>query len=343
MASIPSSPRTRRFTATIRNDRPRVDQSGRILDAHEPCLRFFEGRFWYYGTRFGELNGFTDEHRFTVYSSPDLEEWTDHGLITPKLPGRLHANVDVIYNARTGKYVLWGTGRGYFIFTSDKPDGPFELAVEAADGRYPGKSGDFSIFVDDDGTAYRIGGAGFKEEKPPRMHCVYVERLTEDYLAGSGETSAILAENCEGPGLFKRSGVWYALFDNTCCFCPAGSGARVYTAADPLGPYAYRGNINRKGPADPREIESVDHDTEPGAGRSDVIIPAQQRRIAILPTPDGPAHIWIGDRWESADDGIKGHDYTYWSSPLAFEEDGMIRKLRWEDSWEIEIEVPTGD
>jgi hypothetical protein len=41
----------------------------------------------------------------------------------------------------------------------------------------------------------------------------------------------------------------------------------------------------------------------------------------------------MGDRWHSTPDKIKGHDFQYWSSPLQFEEDGMIRQLRWEDQW----------
>ena len=320
---------------TFHNDQPLRDAEGDILDAHEPCLRYFEGRFWLYGSRYGDRTGFTDEHRFGLYSSPDLATWTDHGLITPKLPGRLQANPDVVYNAKTRKYVLWGTGRGYFVFTADRPDGPFEQVRQVADGRYPGRSGDFSIHIDDDHTAYRIGGGAVDAADTERSHCVFVERLTDDYLDGSGETSGILASNCEGAGLFKRGDTWYALFDNTCCFCPAGSGARVYTAEAPLGPYTYRGNINRRG-ADPRRIPSLDNDTKPGAGRCDVIIPAQQRRIVPLATPEGTSFHWVGDRWESADDGIKGHDFIYISGPLQFDADGMIRQLAWENSWSLE-------
>jgi hypothetical protein len=333
----------RLLDVTIRNDQPRRDVDGNILDAHEPCLRFFEGKFWLYGTRYGShCTGFTDEHRFTVYSSPDLVNWVDHGLITPKMPRQLHANPDVVYNAKTGKYVLWGTGRGYFVYTADHPAGPYEFHAQPTHGRYADKSGDFSIYVDDDQTAYLIATTTQTTDKTDheKRHLIYVERLTDDYLGGSGETSEFLAANCEGPGLFRRGETWYALFDNTCCFCPAGSGARVYTASNPLGPYTYRGNINRKGAADPREIESCSFDTEPGAGRDDVIIPAQQRRIVPLPTPDGTAYIWLGDRWESADDGIKGHDYIYLSSPLRFDDDGMIRPLKWEDSWSITLALP---
>jgi hypothetical protein len=40
----------------------------------------------------------------------------------------------------------------------------------------------------------------------------------------------------------------------------------------------------------------------------------------------------MGDEWGSRPDGIKGHDYQYWSSPLQFEKDGMIKQLKWDSS-----------
>jgi hypothetical protein len=137
--------------------------------------------------------------------------------------------------------------------------------------------------------------------------------------------------------MFTTGATYYVLFDNTCCWCAAGTGCRVYTAGAPLGPYTYRGDINRKADPDPRRIESNNHDTEPGDGRPDVIIPMQSRRIARLPTPGGTEFILIGDRWQSAPDGVKGHDYTYWTSPLEFAEDGMIERLEWEDRWTVQL------
>jgi hypothetical protein len=45
----------------------------------------------------------------------------------------------------------------------------------------------------------------------------------------------------EAPTMFKRNGVYYAMFGYQCCFCEQGSGIRVYTATAPLGPYVYQG------------------------------------------------------------------------------------------------------
>ncbi len=74
--------------------------------------------------------------------------------------------------------------------------------------------------------------------------------------------------------------LYYAVFDVCCCFCPEGSGAQVYVAEMPLGPYTLRGNINRDAKGRP-------------------IIAAQQTFVAQLPTSQGTAYIWMDDRWGS--------------------------------------------
>ncbi|HNT34216.1 MAG TPA: hypothetical protein PKH07_04385, partial [bacterium] len=145
-------------------------------------------------------------------------------------------------------------------------------------------------------------------------HGISIERLSDDFLSSAGENSGVLATGCEAASLFKREDRYYALFDSCCCFCPQGSGARVYSATSPMGPYALHGNINR------------DEHTTP-------IIPAQQTHIAQLPSASGDVFIWMGDLWGSRPDGIKGHDLQHWSSPMVFRPDGTIEPLKREESW----------
>jgi hypothetical protein len=48
--------------------------------------------------------------------------------------------------------------------------------------------------------------------------------------------------------------------------------------------------------------------------------------------------MYIGDRWQSAPDGVKEHDFTVWE-PLQFSNDGMpIRTNGFENSFEIQIQ-----
>jgi hypothetical protein len=120
--------------------------------------------------------------------------------------------------------------------------------------------------------------------------------------------------------MFHRGDLYYALFDSNCCFCPEGSGARVYVSTSPLGPYSLRGNINRN----PRNLP---------------IIAAQQTFVARIPTSKGDAYIWMGDRWGSRPDSIKGHDTQFWSTPMQFTADGNILPLENISSWQAAVRL----
>lgn len=59
-------------TVTVDNAKPRRDVAGEIIDAHDGCLQFFNGRYHLYGTGYGKTAGYSINNRFRVYSSPDL-------------------------------------------------------------------------------------------------------------------------------------------------------------------------------------------------------------------------------------------------------------------------------
>jgi hypothetical protein len=88
-------------------------------------------------------------------------------------------------------------------------------------------------------------------------------------------------------------------------------------ATKPLGPYTWKGGLNIN-----RDAKGVP------------IIHAQQTHVAQLPTPGGLCYVWMGDRWGSTPDTIKGHDFQYWA-PLEFSQSGSILPLKWVDDWKI--------
>lgn len=328
-------------TTIINNTKPRCDITGSIIDAHDGCLEFFEGRYYLYGTRYGTTDGFGTTNRFVAYSSPDLTRWTPHGEMLVDAPPRSYFRPYVKYNRTTGLYVMWyNVDNRFEVAVADHPSGPFHIQNPDVRVRYNEREiGDLGLFVDDDGCGYLeytvgLGGDFDVQTEPIPHHQICVERLTPDYLATTRESSDFVAGNCESPAMFKRNGIYYLLFDNTCCFGVDGSGARVYTASSPLGPFSYRGNINIQADA-ARDVASPW--TTPGTGRPNCIIKAQQTHVARLPAASGTVYLWMGDLWGSRQDGIKGHDLQYWSSPLHFEPDGMIRQLQWEDQWQFEL------
>lgn len=305
----------------VNNRDPRLDENGNIIDAHDGTLEFFEGRFYWYGTAYGETDGFSVDNTFHVYSSLDLTRWIHHGNILPDCPHGVYYRPHVKYCPATGLYVLWCNwyptlwNGQYAVATSKHPEGPFKMVHEHVSMRHE-RPGDFGLFVDEDDTGYLI------YTSIANQHAISIERLDSDFCASTKEGSPFLANGSEACALFRRGETYYALFDTNCCFCPQGSGAQVFTADTPFGPYTFRGNINR-------------HPTPCG----DVpIINAQQAQVARFPGMGGDIYIWIGDRWGSRLDGIKGHDFQFWSEPLRFRADGSIEPLRWVNEWSYELQ-----
>jgi len=296
---------------TIQNTEPRRDTAGDIIDCHDGCLRYFDGRYYLYGTRYGDTDGFTQANRYVVYSSPDLQQWTHHGdLLDQPLDGVCYRPY-VVFNPNTKQYVLWFNWypvlwEGQFgVAVSDSPQGPFKVVHKSAPVAMP-QPGDHNLFVDTDGTGYLVY-TSIKGDEQTR-HGMSVEKLDPTYTASSQENSGVFATRVEAPAMFKRNGAYYCIFGNTCCFCPQGAGANVYRSDSPLGPWTFVNDINR--------------DAE-----GKIIVPGQQTDIAELPTPDGPVLIWMSDLWESRLDGIKGHDLQHWE-PLTFGPDGHPQPLR---------------
>jgi hypothetical protein len=449
----------------VNNQDPRLDIQGRIVDAHDGRVIRFGERFYWYGTAYGNTNGFTKANDYVCYSSADLTCWTFEGRLLPAKPEGVYYRPHVVYNATTKKYVLWYNWypqlwNGQFgVATSDKPAGPFTIVNDHVTVKQNALGvGDLGVFVDDDGKAY------VSYNTIPN-HKVSVELLNDDYTASTLQGSAFIAEHCEAGSMFKRNGLYYLLTDYTCCFCTQGSGAQVFTAATPLGPYTWRQNINRypgelsailndgfandnlfetlepkqqhglevwlgkatalssvtiqqftgnrsgqcgevDNPilhqpivqhqfsikywhngewkaitakpgvvthsamqttyqlkfdaivAEKIQIQPLYHDTVqsiflseinmPGAktafrifktGRQlgKPIIPAQQTFVMPVQTGSSLQFIWMGDLWGSATDNVKGHDYQFWSRPLEFYANGLIKPLQWVNQYPLTI------
>lgn len=308
------------FTTTISNVAPRVDVNGNIVDAHDGCVQKFGDRYYLYGAAYGDTDGFGTTNHYQCYSSPDMVTWRLEGDMLQNAPTGVYYRPYVVYNAKTEKYVAWYNWYstlwdGQFgVATSDTPNGPFTIQntnVSVARSQ----TGDLNLMVDDDGAGYLIYTSALTASTGD--HAISIERLSDDYLSSTQQNSGVLATGCEAPSLFKRGDTYYALFDSCCCFGPAGTGARVYTASSPLGTYTYRNNINRDAGGTP-------------------IIAAQQTYVAQIPTENGTMYMWMGDRWGSRPDGIKGHDFQYWA-PLEFDSAGNIAALQWTDQFEVTL------
>lgn len=232
-------------TVTISNLSPRTTADGKIVDAHDGRVIEFAGQYYWYGTQYGETNGFTKANDYHIYRSDDLVSWEHLGPALVDPPSGVYYRPHVIYHAASGQYVFWYNWYpklwdGHFgVAVSDSPGGPFTILDTDVQVAHSDLGvGDFGLFVDDDQTAYI-------SYNTIQGHRVSVEKLSPDYLTSSQDNGGYIAQYCEAGSMFKRQDIYYLLTDYTCCFCNQGAGARVYMADDPLGEWTLTNNINR--------------------------------------------------------------------------------------------------
>ncbi|MEO1237755.1 MAG: family 43 glycosylhydrolase, partial [Planctomycetota bacterium] len=188
----------------VQNTRPRRDTAGQPIDCHDGCLRFFGDRFYLYGTRYGDTDGFTPANRFVCYSSPDLEAWTFHGELLRAPMGGVCYRPYVVWNPGTRRYVLWFNWypelwEGQFaVGMSTTPQGPFDIVNPDAEVVQP-KPGDHNVFIDDDGRAYLIYTS--IEGDGSGHHGMSVERLDHAYTGSTGENSGVFDTGVEAPAV----------------------------------------------------------------------------------------------------------------------------------------------
>ena len=337
---------------SVSNVVPRRTIAGAILPAHDGGVYQYGARgrtsWYFYGMSYGTCResdgcsnsttgacGFRDDHNVSIFTSPDLsqESWAYAGNALPLgRPRAIYYRPKVIYNARTQRYVLWvnwreslsGSHLHYLTATARSPGGPFALATTNVTTRFA-DGGDFTVFADDDGQGYLL------YQSRASGHVASVERLTDDFTDSAGgadpaHSSGLFGpKGIEAPTLFKRKGVYYATVGKDCCFCTAGSGVIFFTAAAPLGPWVQHGQVGRD-------------------ARGASVTKAQQNFVVPVPGPGGEAtFLWTGDRWGSAPDGVKDHDFQTWL-PLEFEPQpgnasapDLIKQMVWRDSFTLDV------
>jgi beta-xylosidase len=128
----------------------------------DPDLAIFDRRYFLYPT--------TDGHRdwagttFSAFSSADLIEWHDHGVVLDLANDLSWANSQAWAPAiarKDSKYFLYFTAESNIgVAVGDAPTGPFvDLGRPlVADGDFSGRAIDPSVFIDDDGTPFLLWG-----------------------------------------------------------------------------------------------------------------------------------------------------------------------------------------
>jgi hypothetical protein len=299
-----------------------MDTAGNLIQAHGGGILKLGNTYYWYGE--DKSTGYNNNVGVNGYASEDLVNWRPLGTVfkAADMPEKFRAGgvaerPKVIYNEKTGKYVMWihmdtngyGTSEAG-VGVADKPEGPFKWLrsfrpIQTSTYR------DMNVFVDDDKKAYAI----YSGEENQTMHVV---RLNEDYTdverpMKEGETwSRILARRArESPSPFKYNGKYYLITSGTTGWNP--NPASYAIADNILGPWKEIGNpITGEGAATTYRSQST----------------------FVLPSPSGKPgeFIYMGDRWNSKD--LANSRYIW--LPFTIKDDGTFT-IKWQDSWKPEI------
>lgn len=227
----------------------------------DPTARVFNGRVYVYPSHDirceeGQGRGPTwfcmeDYH---VFSSDNLTEWTDHGMIVSQNEVKW-ANSDT-YSMwapdcieRSGKYyfyfptiikdtVKYWRGYGIGVAVANSPEGPYSIEPEPI-AKVRGI--DPNVLIDHDGQAYLYWSQGH----------IFGAKLNENMLELDSEPlilqdlPALDKGLKEGPFVFERNGIYYMTYPHV-----ANKTERLeYAIGDnPLGPFKFAGVIMDESP-----------------------------------------------------------------------------------------------
>ena len=190
----------------------------------DPSARVFGGRVYIYPSHDilctetkGKVGWFCMED-YHVFSSANLTDWTDHGVIVTQ---------NKVNWVKPESYSMWApdcierNGKYYFYFPTtpkdsniakgftigvaiaDKPEGPFktqELPIAGVRGIDP------NVFIDKDGQAYLYWSQGN----------IYAAKLKKNMLELESQPvvlSALPTKGLkEGPYMFERKGIYYLTY-----------------------------------------------------------------------------------------------------------------------------------
>lgn len=337
-----------------------LDTEGKRIQAHGGSVMYLNGVYYWYGENKEFTTPDNDIWHWGVrcYTSTDLYNWEDKGIIIPPEPDNPESSLHptacmdrphIIYNERTGKYVCWlkimnrDQTQTETVLTADHILGPYTKIRENL--RPLGMSaGDFDLAVAEDGKAYY-----YFERVHSETICA---DLTEDYTDVTGYYSTHFPHSGppyvrEATAHFRRRGKHYLVTSGTTGYLPNPSEAAI---ADTWhGPYTVLGN-----PHPDDETNTSFHSQISSifkvVGKKDLYIACADRwkpedmdkqyeeyaRIfEKIFDPDAPKAEREREHDRDADihkDNTSIADYVW--LPIRFE--GEMPIIDWKDSWKLE-------
>lgn len=304
-----------------------ADTDGDPIQAHGGgLLQVGEDYYW-----FGEnRNPDGTFYAVSAYRSRDLRRWeyVNDVLTMNSHPELSPANIErpkVVYNASTGKYVMWmhwENGMDYSaaraaVASSDTVDGSYTYHGSfrpyqdsgVVDHDRPGyMSRDCTLFVDDDGKGYFLSSTN-------ENYDLNLYLLTDDYL----DVDTLAARLFEGghreaPALFKRGNTYFLLTSGATGWDP--NQAKYATSTSLTSGWSSMQNV--------------------GDGNT---FYSQSTYVLPVAGSQGTEYLYLGDRWAGAWGG-RVNDSTYVWQPISFPSTTSM-SMSWFNNVHIDVALGT--
>ena len=277
------------------------------IDCHAGNIIYDAARqkYYWYGEHHGTPAG------VACYSSTDLYNWVNEGVVLQKGTIQVCERPKVIYSASANKYIMWFhyDNSGYTlaqlgVATADSETGQFTLLNHFRPNGH--QSRDMGMFTDTNGTTYVIYAAD-------RINVtIRIVQLTSDYTNITTNDTNISA-HCEGPGMCRYRDTCY-LITSPCNGWTPGK-PTCYTSAKVLNTFANSG--------------------DPCIGDSaNTTFNSQPCFIFKIPGRVN-AYMYMGDRWNGG--GHSNSQYVF--LPILFSAAGAMQ-LRYYASWTTSFFTP---
>ncbi|MGW7408195.1 RICIN domain-containing protein [Streptomyces sp. NPDC054833] len=298
---------------TVTNGSQFTDTSGAFVHAHGGGVIKVGGYYYWFGEDRNSDNTFRS---VDAYRSTDLRTWEFRNrVLTQSSASELGTayieRPKVIYNAATGKFVMWmhkENGVDYSqaraaVAVSDSVDGTYTYQGSFRPlGQY--MSRDLTAYVDSDGTAYMVSAAN-------ENYDLHIYRLTADYTAIAGlVANPWPGGHREAPALFKRGGVYFMLTSGATGW--NANQQQYATATSPSGPWTAWTNIG----------DSTAYNS-------------QTAYVLPVTGTSGTSYLYMGDRWGNSFGGTVNDSRYVWL-PLTFPTSTSMSM-----SWYPEVSVDT--
>lgn len=304
------------------------DTNGSSINAHGGCVVYHDGYYYW----FGEQRSTNKSDGISCYRSSDFYSWTKMSRAVSPTGSKTDENCDiasgrtlerpkVIYNEKTGKWVMWihwENGNDYgqakvAVCTADKVEGPYKLSdvfrPNGCDSR------DQTLFLDTDGKAYHI----YSTNMNSNTNC---ERLSDDFLTPQeGYTVQLKGRRYEAASIFKAGETYYGVFSGCTGWDPnPGRFMWTYDLMDETwqAPSDFKASDGSTG---------INFCVDKGKNNT---YQSQSNFVFAIPGKD-KCFVYMGDRWNSSNIQSSKHIWL----PLSVR--SGYPTVRWYDEWNLSV------